>query len=106
MPKPLLPPAVRFYLTHVGVGYGLATLFVAALLWADPGGLGQLLRGAPGHPGPLLLLWFFCGLTMGGVQTAVAALLLEDRPKRDDDDDHGGTRAPALVPVPVPVKAR
>lgn len=93
-----LPRAVRFYLTHIAVGFGLSTLFMAGLLWADPGGVGTLLRRAAGHPWPILLLWFFCGLTMSGVQTAVAALLLAEPPRRDDDDDQGGgTRAPVLV---------
>jgi hypothetical protein len=66
-------------LLHGLVGFGLASLFVAALWWADPGGVAGVLARAPGHPGPLVLLWFFCGLTFGGVQIAVATMLLEAR---------------------------
>lgn len=96
-----LPRAVRFYLTHIAVGFALARVFVAALLWADPGGLGHLLLTAAGSPWPVALLWFFCGLTMAGVQTAIAALLLAEPPDRDDDDNHGGG-----TPVPIAVRAR
>lgn len=71
-----IPIAVRFFLTHATVGFGLATLLVAALAWADPGGVGTVLRRAPGHPWPILLLWFFCGLTLGGVQSGAAVMLL------------------------------
>src|SRR5690349_6655235 len=67
-----LPPAVVFLGRHAAIGFGLATLLVAALFWADPGGVAQILRRAPEHPWPTLLLWFFCGLTLGGVQMGIA----------------------------------
>lgn len=71
-----LPVAVRFLVGHALVGFGLGSVMTAALVWADPGGAGTILRSAPGHPGPLLLLWFFLSLTLGGVQSAVAVMLL------------------------------
>ncbi|MBK1661242.1 hypothetical protein [Paracraurococcus ruber] len=92
-----LPRAVRFLLVHAAIGFGLATLLMAALFWANPGGVGQVLRRAPGHPWPSLLLWFFCGLTLGAVQIGIA-VMLQDRPP--DDDDRGGGRR-GLVPVRV-----
>jgi hypothetical protein len=64
---------------HAAAGYGLATLFIAALLWADPGGVATVLRRAASHPWPVVLLWFFCGLTFGGVQIAVATMLLDGK---------------------------
>jgi hypothetical protein len=71
-----LPVAVRFLIGHALVGFGLGALLTGALLWADPGGVGGILVAAPGHPGPMLLLWFFLSLTLGGVQTGVAVMLL------------------------------
>jgi hypothetical protein len=71
-----MPVAVRFLVTHALVGFGLGSLLTAALLRADPGGVGSVLRGAPGHPGPLLVLWFFLSLTLGAVQSAAAVMLL------------------------------
>jgi hypothetical protein len=95
-----LPVAVRFFVGHASVGLVLGTLLTAALLWADPGGVGTLLRRAEGHPGPLLLLWFFLSLSLGAVQTGVAVMLLgypePERPPRD-----GGLPADA-----VPARAR
>lgn len=105
MPPARLPPAVAFLIRHAVIGFGLATLLVAALHWADPGGVGGVLRRAPTHPWPTLLLWFFCGLTLGGVQMGIA-VMLQDRPPDDDDDRGGGRREPALVPVPVTATRR
>ena len=94
-----LPPAFAFLCRHAAIGFGLATLLVAALFWADPGGIGSLLRRAQGQPWPTLLLWFFCGLTLGAVQIGIA-VMLEGQPP-DDDDQGGGWRDRALVPIPV-----
>jgi tetrahydromethanopterin S-methyltransferase subunit E len=98
-----IPIAVRFFATHAAVGFGLGTLLTAAILWADPGGAGTIIRGAAGHPWPLLLLWFFLGLTLGAVQSAAAVMLMgyPEAPKPPP----GGTRAP-LTPVPVRIPAR
>lgn len=72
----------RFVLQHVAVGAALSTLLCGAILWADPIGLGSLLTRSPDHPGPLLLLWFFCALTFGAVQLAVAIMLHFEGPRR------------------------
>ena len=69
-----MPPAVRFLVLHAAVGFALSTLFVAVVLWTDPGGLATLLLRAEGHPWPLLLLWFFAGLSFGAVQMGVAII--------------------------------
>jgi hypothetical protein len=95
----MLPRAVLFMLRHAAIGFGLATLLILALFWADPGGIAEVLRRAPGHPWPTLLLWFFCGLTLGSVQIGIAVMLEGGPP--DDDDRGGGRREPLLVPVTV-----
>lgn len=92
-------PALRTILLHAGIGFALATLFLAALYLGDPGGIADLLRHAEGHPWPTLLLWFFCGLTFGAVQLAMT-VMNDDGP--DDDDDYGGR----LVPIPVRARRR
>lgn len=80
---------VRFLVTHAAVGFGLSTLATWMIVHVDIAGFGTLLLRAPGHPGPLLLLWFFMGLTLGGVQMAVAVMLSGG----DDDDPGSGRRA-------------
>jgi hypothetical protein len=63
--------------------------------------VGTVLRRAPGHPGPLLLLWFFLGLTLGGVQSAAAVMLL-GYPEAPPPPP-GGLRA---QPMPAPARTR
>jgi hypothetical protein len=72
-------PRLRFYLSHVAIGMALSAVLMAAILWADPMGLGSLMLRSPEHPLPLLLLWFFCALTFSSVQLGVAIMLRFER---------------------------
>ena len=96
-----IPVAVRFMVLHGLVGFGLAAIFVAAVLWADPGGVGSLILTHGGLP-VIVLLWFFTGLTFGSVQIGAAVMLLET----DDEPPAGSTRAPILAPIPVRARRR
>ncbi|WP_135466057.1 hypothetical protein [Crenalkalicoccus roseus] len=89
---------VRFILLHFATGFGIAALFVGALLLADPGGIGGLLLSAREGAWPALLLWLFTGLTFGAVQFGAALMLLEETPPRRP--------ARGLQPVPARVPAR
>jgi hypothetical protein len=104
MPLRRMPHAVRFMVLHGLVGFGLAALFVAAVLWSDPGGVGRLILREGGLP-VIGLLWFFIGLTFGSVQIGAAVMLQDGR----GDAPRGGRRqraAPALVPARVAVRVR
>ncbi len=92
-----LPQLVRFLILHGLVGFGVSALFVAALVATDPGGAGTVLVQGAGSPWPVAVLWFFSGLTFGGVQIAAALMLLDEEAARPP---RRGT------PVPVPVRAR
>jgi hypothetical protein len=71
----------RQLLLHAAGGFAISALFVAALAASEAG---LVLRDAP--PGPLVLLWLFCGTTFAA---GLGALSLA---------------APAPVPVPVRVR--
>ena len=93
-----IPVAVRFLILHGLVGFGLSALFVAAVLWADPGGVGQVILKHGGIP-VIALLWFFSGLTLGSVQIGTAVMLKEGQ----DDAPRGGRRQ-RLSTIPIPVR--
>ncbi|BDG72089.1 hypothetical protein [Roseomonas fluvialis] len=95
-----VPIAVRFMVLNGLVGFGLAAIFVGAVLWADPGGVGRLILREGGLP-VIGLLWFFTGLTFGSVQIGAAVMLQDGR----DDAPRGGRRQ-GVTPVLVPVRAR
>jgi hypothetical protein len=112
MPNPIaawrrLPILVRFLVCHGSLGFGVAAVFVGALLWFDPQDAGTLLLTAAGHWWPALVLWFFTGLTFGSVQIGVATMLLAQA----DTPPRRGTGAPAtlaptlLAPVLLRVRA-
>lgn len=100
-----IPVAVRFMVLHGLVGFVLSALFVTAVLWADPGGVGRLILTQGGLP-VVALLWFFSGLTFGSVQIGAAIMLRDDR----EDPPRGHRQRLQAIPVPVrvtiPVRAR
>ncbi|MBR0669745.1 hypothetical protein GXW76_01045 [Roseomonas soli] len=93
-----MPAAVRFMVMHGVVGLGLSTVFVGAVLWADPGGVGSLILRVGGWP-VVAMLWYFSGLTFGAVQIATAVML------QDGQDRPAGGRRFRLPVPPVPVRA-
>ena len=95
-----LPDPVFFLLRHAGLGFVVAAAVVAAIILADPGGLGALIADPAHHPGPALLLWFFLGLTLGSAQIAFAVMLLAEPEEREP----GGGTPVRLRPVPVRVR--
>ena len=44
------PVAVRFMVMHGVIGFGIAAIFVGAVLWSDPGGVGSLILKHGGAP--------------------------------------------------------
>ena len=75
-----LPLPLQLFLPGVLGGFVIATLLVAALLWSNFGGIGQLMLRSREHPIPVLLLWFFLGLSASGVQIGIAVMGM----KKDD----------------------
>lgn len=73
-------PLLRRFALQVAIGFGIAGLFVAALLLADPGGVGTLLLAPATGILPLALLWLLIGLTFGGVQFAAFVGLAAEAP--------------------------
>ena len=91
-----LPLPARFLLTHAAIGFGVAAVFLAGFLLADPGGGGEVLLTAAGHWWPATMLWAVLGLGFGSVQIGIATGLLAERadlPRRPS----GGTLAPVII---------
>ena len=97
-----LPMLVRFLLAHAALGFVLGAVFVGALLAFDPQDAATLLLTAAGHWWPVVVLWFFTGLTFGAVQIGVATMLLA---QREPPPPPRGGRAPAsLAPALLRVR--
>ncbi|TCZ65309.1 hypothetical protein [Roseicella aquatilis] len=87
-------PLLRHLALQVATGFGIAAVFVAALLLADPGGIGRLLLSPSAGWLPIGLLWLFTGMTFGMAQFAVSLLPAPER------EDRG-----RLVPIPAHARA-
>lgn len=84
-----MPKLVRLYIQSVALGFALAAVFVALLLWLDVAGLGRLVQEAPMGWVAVLMIFVFHGLVFAGVQFAIAVMRLAD----GDDGPRGGRRA-------------
>jgi hypothetical protein len=97
-----MPKLVKLYLTSVAIGFGLAAVFVALLLWFNVAGLGHLVLGASSGWIAGLMLWVSNGIIFAGAQFGIAVMRLADD---HDDTPRGGLRQ-HLIPVRVEAVAR
>ncbi|MCW8914730.1 MAG: hypothetical protein OQK24_02620 [Magnetovibrio sp.] len=90
--KHKLPELVKFLLKNAAIGFGLAVVFVAALMIFDVNGLRTLIWASDIWLLALFILTFFTGLTFGSVQIGVAVMLLGENENDHDDGPRHGTR--------------
>lgn len=95
----------RQILLHLGAGFGIAAIFLGALLATDEA-LARLLLGAAEAPLPLLLLWLFTGLTFAMAQFALGLGGRPDADARGLGAAVGPWAAPRGALRPVPALAR
>lgn len=91
---------VRLYLVGILTGFGLAAVFVGAIIAFDLGGIATLALRHGAWPF-LIVLWFFTGLTFASAQAGMAIMSLAD-----EGQGGGGKRARvprrlALAAIPV-----
>ena len=97
-----MPELVKLYIRQVLIGFGLAAVFVAVLLWADVARLRSLIMATQGGWIALCLLFFFNGLVFAGVQFAIRIMQMAE----PEDKSDGGLRDSLLVPDAEPVPVR
>jgi hypothetical protein len=102
-----MPRLIKLYITQVAIGFGIAAVFVALLLWFDIANLWHLVSHSSDGPLAVLILWFANGIVFAGVQFAISVMRMKDD---DDDDHHGGLRQHVMLreyaTIPVPVDDR
>jgi len=84
-----MPKLIKLYITQVAIGFGIAGVFVALLLWFNIANLWHLVSHTSDGPLAVLILWVANGIVFAGVQFAIAVMRMKDD---DDDDHHGGLR--------------
>lgn len=88
-----MPELVRMYIRNVAIGFAIAAVFVAGLVWLNVGNLQHLIFNTSGGYLALFMLVFFNGLVFAGVQFAIAVMGMAE------SEDDGGTRLGARLPM-------
>ncbi|MEM6303301.1 MAG: hypothetical protein AAF744_01180 [Pseudomonadota bacterium] len=79
---------IRFFLTQAVIGFIVATVFVAVLLFLNVANLWHLISGSDVGLIALVVFWALNALVFAGAQMAVAVMLMADE---EDDAPRGGT---------------
>lgn len=96
-----MPKLIRLYVTNVAIGFGIAGVFLAALLALDVAGLRHLVLDSQMGWLAGLMIYMFSGTLFAGVQFGIAVMGMAER----DDTPRGGLRQ-QMIPVRVTVPAR
>jgi TRAP-type C4-dicarboxylate transport system permease small subunit len=97
-----MPDLIRLYIHSVLVGFGVAALFNAGLVWWDVAGIGHLILGSDIGWIAAAMLVVFNGIVFAAVQFSFRVMAMAE----DGNGPQGGRGAPVLVPIPVRVLAR
>ncbi len=95
-----MPKLIRFYILNCIIGFAVAGVFTAAILWFNVVNLWHLVSTSDIGLMAVVVFWVLNGIVFAGVQFGVAVMLLAEK----DEDD--GPRDGLGVPVRVPATAR
>ncbi len=73
-----MPQIARFYMRHCLIGFAVAAVFVALLLWFNVANLAHLIFSSPSWALALFMLWFFNGIVFAGVQFGIAVMAMAE----------------------------
>ncbi|MCU0902715.1 MAG: hypothetical protein MUE83_02435 [Tabrizicola sp.] len=99
-----MPKLVRLYIESVAIGFAVAAVFTAGLMWLDVAGIGHLVLGSSIGWVAAAMLVVFNGIVFSAVQFAVRVMGMAE--ENEGPKGGRGAREPVLVPVPVPVRNR
>lgn len=97
-----MPELVRLYIRSVVLGFGIAAVFTAGLVWFDVAGIGHLILGSDIGWVAALMMVFFNGIIFGAVQFALKIMgMAEDNGKGGGHGQLERLGEPVLIPVTV-----
>lgn len=94
-----MPKIIRFYIMQCVIGFIVAAMFTAALLWFNVANLWHLISTSDIGFMAVIVFWVLNGIVFAGVQNAIAIMLMAE-----DDSTHNGPRGGAVVPTRVPAQ--
>ena len=96
-----MPELIKLYIRHTAIGFGIAAVFVALLLWFNIMGLWHHVSHSGVGVLAVFMLWFMNGIVFAGVQFAWAVMNLAET---DKDDDRNGNLPLIQEYHPIPVR--
>lgn len=69
-----MPDLIKLLLRNATLGFLIAAIFVAMLLWTDMGGIGTLVANSDMALVAVFMLICFHGLTFGSIQMGIAVM--------------------------------
>ncbi|AHD01476.1 hypothetical protein [Leisingera methylohalidivorans] len=94
-----MPELVKMYIRNVVIGFGIAAVFVAMLLWFDVMNLWALVSGSDTGLLAVFMLWFMHGIVFAGVQFGWAVMAMAEK---DGGPRRGTPVVKEFQPVRVP----
>lgn len=77
-----MPELIKLYIRSSIIGFGIAAIFVASLLYLDIAHLRHLVFNSDGGALAVVVLWVLNGIVFAGVQFGIAIMqLADDTPK-------------------------
>lgn len=95
-----MPKLIRFYIINCVIGFAVAAVFTAAIMWFNIANLWQLISGSDIGIMAIIVFWVLNGIVFAGVQFGVAVMLMADGSDKEDGP-RGGMRIPVRVPAEV-----
>lgn len=96
-----MPKLIKMYIRHTVIGFVIAAIFVALLIWLNVANLRHLVTHAEGGYLALVMLVIFNGIVFSGVQFGIAVMGMAEPENKGSGD--GGTPLP--VPDAIAVRA-
>ena len=96
-----MPDLIKLYIRHSLIGFAIAGVFVAVLLYLNVMNLWTLVSNDQSAILVVFILWFFNGVVFASVQFAYAVMNLAEKPDRS-----GGKGVTTFVLAPQKALAR
>ena len=93
-----MPKLIRLYITSCLIGFALAAVFAAMLMWFDVGHLRGLVLMSDEGVLAVVMLVVMNGIVFAGVQFAISVMALA----QDDGPSGGEGEGMRIIPVAVP----
>ncbi|MCC1493662.1 hypothetical protein [Cognatishimia sp. F0-27] len=100
-----MPKLIRLYISQCAIGFGIAALFTAMLLYLDVARLWYLVTHSDVGWLAVLMIWVHFGVLFAGVQFAIAIMRMGSEDQDNAGSGGGGGRRRLRPGLAEPIRA-